>query len=44
MRIINLYTAPEANLKVQIFKIFYKLLTVGYHTILCGDFNAFTHE
>lgn len=42
LRIINVYTPPDAATKVRIFKKLYELLVMGYHTVLCGDFNAYT--
>ena len=44
IRIINVYTPPDSATKVRIFKKLYELLTVGYYTFLCGDFNAYTDD
>ncbi|KAL7390488.1 hypothetical protein ABVT39_022165 [Epinephelus coioides] len=43
-RVINLYTAPDARKKVQLFKRLRELLLVGFTIILCGDFNTVTDE
>lgn len=43
MRILNVYTPSDSSTKVRIKKKQKNnLLVVGYHTILCGDFNACT--
>ena len=35
-RLINIYTAPEAKNKLQLFRKLRELLTVGYKSILGG--------
>lgn len=42
MRIINVYTPPDKEMRVKIFRKLHKLLIVGHHTVLCGGFNAYT--
>lgn len=42
LRVINLYTPPDNTAKVRIFRKLHDLLMVGYFTVVCGDFNAYT--
>lgn len=43
-RLINVYTAPEAQNKLKLFRRLRELLTVGYTIILVEDFNTVSEE
>uniref|UniRef100_A0A3B1JYF2 exodeoxyribonuclease III n=1 Tax=Astyanax mexicanus TaxID=7994 RepID=A0A3B1JYF2_ASTMX len=42
IRIINLYTAQDRTKKTKLSNKLKNLLYVGYHIIVCGDFNTIT--
>lgn len=42
LRVINLYTLLDNTATVRIFRKVHELLMVGYFTVVCVAFNAYT--
>ena len=43
-RVINIYSPPLIQIKNEVFKTLYPLLTGKHNTILAGDFNSFKSQ